>query len=178
MAKFGQLFLQDGVWLGRRLLPEGWVAEASSFHIQQNPRAQRKSARKATGCRGTATRCGAVATHAFRADGAFGQYIVVMPDQDAVLAITSQTGNMQGVLDLVWEHLLPAMHDGALPANAAGIAALHRRIEKLALPVPAKNTSRKKGAKGSREVVQARCKRTTDEPESRSNSARTRLPCS
>src|SRR4029079_7381811 len=81
--------------------------------------------------------------HAFRADGAFGQYIVMMPDQDAVLAITSQTADMQGVLDLVWEHLWPAMHESALPANAAGVAALHRRIEKLALPVPAEHPSRK-----------------------------------
>jgi hypothetical protein len=84
---------------------------------------------------------------AFRADGAFGQYIVMMPDQDAVLAITSQTGNMQGVLDLVWEHLLPAMHESALPENAAGVEALHRRIEKLALPVPAKHASRKQERK-------------------------------
>jgi hypothetical protein len=39
------------------------------------------------------------------------------------------------------------MRDDALPANAAGFAALHRRIEKLALPVPAKNASRKQERK-------------------------------
>ena len=143
MAKFGQLFLQDGVWNGRRLLPEGWVAEASSLHIQQNPDSPAEERAQSDWLQGYGYQMWRCRHHAFRADGAFGQYIVMMPDQDAVVAITSQTGNMQGVLDLVWEHLLPAMHDSALPANAAGNVALHRRIEKLALPVPAENASRK-----------------------------------
>jgi len=30
LAKFGQLFLQDGMWQGRRLLPSGWVESTTS----------------------------------------------------------------------------------------------------------------------------------------------------
>jgi hypothetical protein len=41
----------------------------------------------------------------FRADGAGGQFIVVMPDQDVVVAITSDSDNMQTELDAVFDNL-------------------------------------------------------------------------
>ena len=41
----------------------------------------------------------------------------MMPDQDAVIAITANTGNMQGELDAVWDHLLPAFQAKPLPAD-------------------------------------------------------------
>ena len=54
-------------------------------------------------------------THnAFRGDGARGQLCVVMPDQDAVIAITADTGDMQGELNVIWDKLLPAFQAGAL----------------------------------------------------------------
>ena len=46
---------------------------------------------------------------AFRADGANGQYILILPDQDAVIVTTAQIPNMRQELNLIWEHLLPAL---------------------------------------------------------------------
>ncbi|HEY0866125.1 MAG TPA: hypothetical protein VGE01_02030, partial [Fimbriimonas sp.] len=46
---------------------------------------------------------------AYRGDGAFGQFCLVMPVQNAVVAITASSNDLQGVLDAVWEHLLPGM---------------------------------------------------------------------
>jgi hypothetical protein len=40
---------------------------------------------------------------------AAGQYIVVLPDVDAVIVNTAQTGNMAKELELAWEYLLPAL---------------------------------------------------------------------
>ena len=45
----------------------------------------------------------------FRADGARGQYIIVVPDKNAVIAITSNVEDLQGELNLVWNHVLPVL---------------------------------------------------------------------
>ncbi len=52
---------------------------------------------------------------AYRGVGAFGQYCVVLPEQDAVVAITSGVKDMQGLLNLVWEKLPPALKSESLP---------------------------------------------------------------
>ena len=46
---------------------------------------------------------------AFRADGANGQYILILPDQDAVIVTTAHIPNMRQELNLIWDHLLPAL---------------------------------------------------------------------
>src|SRR5262245_63462098 len=66
---------------------------------------------------------------AYRGDGAFGQYCVVMPEQEAVIAITSGVKDMQAVLNVIWDKLLPAMAVNGLPANKA---AEHQLQDKLA----------------------------------------------
>jgi hypothetical protein len=53
---------------------------------------------------------------AYRADGAFGQFAIVWPEHDLVIAITSGTADMQGVLDAVWTSLVPALADRTAPA--------------------------------------------------------------
>ena len=46
--------------------------------------------------------------HGYRGDRAFGQFCLVLPEHDVVIATTADTERMQAVLDAVWEHLLPA----------------------------------------------------------------------
>src|SRR6185295_18768270 len=74
--------------------------------------------------------------NAFRGDGAFGQFTVMMPEQDAVVVMTGESNNLQGELDLVWEHLLPAMKPGPLPADAGAVRELRQRTAALALQPP------------------------------------------
>ena len=74
-----------------------------------------------------------------RADGAYGQYIIVMPEKDAVIAITAESPDMQDELNLVWKYLLPAISDNKLPADEKSSSELKQRLSALALPLPAKS---------------------------------------
>lgn len=136
MAKLGQLYLQDGAWNGERVLPAGWVAEATTASILQEPELPDSVRAASDWLQGYGYQFWRCRHDAFRADGAFGQFIIVMPDQDAVVVITSETADMQAELNLVWEHLLPAMQDSTLAADEAAAARLRDRLATLALPLP------------------------------------------
>jgi len=44
-----------------------------------------------------------------RADGAGGQYIILLPEKDAVIVTTAQINDMQAEINLIWDYLLPAL---------------------------------------------------------------------
>jgi hypothetical protein len=73
--------------------------------------------------------------NAYRGDGAFGQYCIILPEHDAVLTMVSGVQDMQVVLDKVWEHLLPALQKEALPADPQGYSELCAKLTTLALPL-------------------------------------------
>jgi hypothetical protein len=75
--------------------------------------------------------------NAFRGDGAFGQYMIVMPEQDAVVAITAESGDLQDELDLVWDHLLPAMKEQPLARDRESETRLQQTLASLTLVPPA-----------------------------------------
>ena len=68
------------------------------------------------------------ASHGYRGDGAFGQFAIVLPEQDVAVAITSEVDDMQEVLDPLWRHLLPAI-DGEVDPDAD--RTLARRLAEL-----------------------------------------------
>jgi CubicO group peptidase (beta-lactamase class C family) len=138
LAKMGQFYLQKGLWKGSQLLPQAWVNEATTFKIDQAPNAPKSKKDSSDWMQGYCYQFWRCRHDAFRADGAFGQYIIVMPGQDAVIAITSETANMQDELNLVWKYLLPAMHPTAMAANKGADELLKNHLAALALrPLPA-----------------------------------------
>ncbi len=129
IARFGQLYLQEGEWNGRQVVPVEWVAAATS---RQTSNGSNPGNDWNQGYGYQFWRC----RHGFyRGDGAFGQYCIVMPEYDAVLAITSGTANMGAIMQLAWDHLVPGMTKSTLSRNRAGADALRDRIASLQLPI-------------------------------------------
>jgi len=130
MAKLVQLYLQRGLWNGKLLLSEKWVEAATSKQISNgdNP--------ESDWCQGYGFQFWRSKNGCYRGDGAFGQYGVVMPAQDGVIAITSLVGDMQKPLSLIWEHLLPAMAAKPLPEDPVAQKELAARLAGLTVPAP------------------------------------------
>lgn len=83
MAKFGQLFLQKGVWEGEQIIPESWVEESTTLQFK------RSTGSADYGYQWWVRTFGEARYPAFFAQGHFGQYIFVVPDLELVVAITS-----------------------------------------------------------------------------------------
>ena len=130
IARFGLLYLQKGEWNGKQLLPASWVETATA---RQTSNGSEPTSDWDQGYGYQFWRC----RHGlYRGDGAFGQYCIVMPEQDAVVAITSGTRNMQAIMNLVWDKLLPAMQPSPLPANPVADQNLVRTLTGLTLHQP------------------------------------------
>ncbi|MFF3611716.1 serine hydrolase domain-containing protein [Streptomyces sp. NPDC002580] len=132
VARLGQLYLSEGVWEGRRILPASWIAEATRAHVATtavgSPEGDRPDWQQGYGLQFWRGR------HGYRGDGAYGQFCVVLPEHDAVIVTTAATDRLQDLLELMWRHLLPAF--GTAPSSASGEAddVLRRRLARLALP--------------------------------------------
>jgi CubicO group peptidase (beta-lactamase class C family) len=130
IAKFGQLYLQKGKWHDKQLIPAAWI-EAATARQTSNGSNPESDWDQGYGYQFWRCRHGA-----YRGDGAFGQYCIVLPEQEAVIAITSGVRDMQAILNLVWEKLLPAMKPSALAANAEAHQALQQKLKGLTVRLP------------------------------------------
>ncbi|CAN5615595.1 hypothetical protein BH09BAC4_BH09BAC4_00760 [soil metagenome] len=139
IAKFGQLYLQKGMWNGKRLISEEWIADATRKEVQSKGGKGDESVND--WIQGYGYQFWRCRHDAYRGDGAFGQYCIVLPKEDAVVAITSESGNMQGILDAVWNHILPALQGNGLPAEKIKQAALTQKLATLTLLPAATNVA-------------------------------------
>ncbi len=133
IAAFGQLYLQKGRWQGKQLVPAAWI-DAATARQTSNGSSPNSDWDQGYGYQFWRCRHGA-----YRGDGAFGQYGIVLPDQDAVIAITSGLKDMQAVLNLIWAQLLPAIQAESLADDPETREKLEQRLQGLALRTPEGN---------------------------------------
>lgn len=104
LAKTGQCILQGGKWNGAQVIPADYVEAMTSWQVDNSP--TQKNPDWVQGYGFQMWRC----THnAVRADGANGQYILVMPEKDAVVAVTANLKDMQAELNTIWDFVWPVL---------------------------------------------------------------------
>ncbi len=141
IGRFGQLLLQHGEWDGRQLISADWISWATGRQVSNgsNPNSDWNQ-----GYGFQFWRC---RHNAYRGDGAFGQFCIVMPEQDAVLAVTSGTSNMGQIMQHAWDHLLPGFRDDSLKKNDESQRALEKFLSELELPRLDSDASSDQGAR-------------------------------
>lgn len=128
MARFGLLYLRKGRWNGRQVVPERWVDESSRRQIDNTTGTWAGFWGAGYGYQFWLNDFGG-----YRAEGAYAQYIFILPDDDAVAVFTAYLDGGQGLpAELMRQYVLPAMRPGdPLVANPRGCAAVRRAAEVL-----------------------------------------------
>jgi CubicO group peptidase (beta-lactamase class C family) len=130
IARFGQLYLQKGNWKGKQLVPSQWIGEATARQTSNG------SSPTSDWDQGYGYQFWRSRHNTYRGDGAFGQYCLVIPELDAVVVITSGVRDMQSVMNLVWDKLLPAMRANQLPENVVARRKLQAKLAGLVVKLP------------------------------------------
>jgi len=148
IAKIGVLHLQRGEWRGRQVLPKQWVDAATSPHLKdvwmgafdgRRMQAGGEESADAGGerHRGYGYQWWIGPDGAYYAYGIFGQYCVVLPRENAVIAFTAAIPAPESrLLELVWSDLAPALAGREARPDAPDAASLTKRLASLAFAPP------------------------------------------
>ena len=117
LAKMGLMLLQKGQFNGCQVVPAEWIESASSAQVPCVPAGLnsddadkfRKVAKTSDWLQGYGYQMWRSRYNSFRADGANGQYILVIPEKNAVVVTTAHIQDMQAELNLIWKYIYPAL---------------------------------------------------------------------
>lgn len=135
-----KLYLDGGVWDGERILSKEYVQLAttnqndSATESQNNPLATDNF----LGYGFQIWMCKPQGV--YRADGAMGQFTIVFPEQDMIIAINETAagaGPAQRTLDLTWEFASKVVSSNPLPRDPISAERLRRRLSRLNIGNPA-----------------------------------------
>ncbi|MDR1973100.1 MAG: beta-lactamase family protein [Bacteroidales bacterium] len=142
MAKLGQLYLQKGKWNNRQIVSEEFVQQATTAYMLQDSSLSPEERAKSDWQQGYGYQIWRCRNNGYRADGAYGQFIIVLPDRDAVIAIQSNAMNSQEEINRVWKYLLPAIkREKKISKDDILYAHLRNKLSSLSIAAPASTDS-------------------------------------
>ncbi len=125
VAAFGELLLRHGSWHGQQLVAPDWVELATRRHVQTGP--WHDGWRAADWLQGYGYHFW-MSRHGYRADGAMGQYCLVIPEHGLIVAMTAAAADMRVPLDAVWDCLLPGVGGAGSSEDDQMLAERTRRL--------------------------------------------------
>lgn len=139
IAKFGQLILQKGRWQDKQLIDPDYLAQATAKQIETQNDDKENVGRRGDWSLGYGYQFWQTRDGSFRGDGMYGQYCLVVPDRDFVLAMTAFTDDLQKELDIVFDRIVANLSDTPLPEDPGAAADLKTHLGALRVewPVPA-----------------------------------------
>jgi CubicO group peptidase (beta-lactamase class C family) len=154
LAKFGLFYLNKGNWNRKQILPKKWVEDVTSLKIYQNPNlSESKRDSSNDSVQGYCYQFWRARHNSYMANGAFGQFVLVMPDKDAVVVFNAESSDMWGELDMVWKYLYPGIKDDKLPEDETSVTEMEQKLASLALPVPPKNINEEMSSRISDNII-------------------------
>lgn len=134
-----KLYADGGVWEGERILDDEYVKRATTLQNESATEAKNNPLAKDNfvGYGYQIWMCRPKGV--YRADGAMGQFTIVVPDKDMIIAITENASGAhwaQKTLDVMWEFLERIENHPAKEENTEKSECLKNRMGRLALPNP------------------------------------------
>lgn len=135
MARFGQLYLQNGVWNGKQVLPDGWVQQSTSRIVDNSNTNFQLDGRQGYGYQFWRAR-----HDSYCAFGAGGQLILVIPEKEVVFVTTANT--MQGrdehqlILDSFWDTIYRELKIEPIKHDDNSYALMQQKLQNLKLSLP------------------------------------------
>ncbi|MBO4721931.1 MAG: serine hydrolase [Muribaculaceae bacterium] len=118
MAIAGICIMHKGKWGDKQLVSEKWIEEASQAHTNYKHPDPKPTDTNQGYCY-QMWRC--LQPGAFRADGAYGQFIVMSSEHDLVVVITGVSHNTGKELACIWNYLIPGVNEIHAPVyDSAG----------------------------------------------------------
>ena len=127
IAKFGVFYIQEGKWNGNQLLSSDWIKMATSKQVSNGSDPDNDWSQ------GYGFQFWRSRFNTYRGDGAMGQFCLVIPEHNTIVAITSGTDNMGGIMQIVWDELLPKINSSEMVFNPEGIEILRKKSASLEL---------------------------------------------
>lgn len=134
IAKFGQMLLNQGMYEGRRIVSESYIAVATAKQSDN----RLMGAGRADSVQGYGYQFHLCRHGCYRGDGSFGQLCFVAPEQQIVIAATASFNNMgelQALLDLIYAHIIQQVGNTD-PCSTADQAELEQRLSSMSCTIP------------------------------------------